>query len=80
MEEKKVKKLVIKKETIANLSKGEMAHQKGGDSWWGASCVGSALLLGACSCATGCDDCLILTNGLNCQAMTPYYSWQICAP
>ena len=30
MEPKKIKKLVLKQETIANLSENEMAHEKGG--------------------------------------------------
>ena len=39
MEKKKIKKLVIKSETIANLSDGEMNQQKGGVNTCDFVCV-----------------------------------------
>ena len=63
MEPKKIKKLTLNKETIANLTNAEMAHQKGGSWFFGcdtaldAGCLWSMIMMGGCSAATGCPDC-----------------------
>ena len=68
MEPKKVKKLTLSKETIANLTNVEMSHQKGGswffcDSGLQLDCIWSAVAMGGCSAATGCEACLPTHNG-----------------
>ena len=63
MEPKKIKKLTLNKETIANLTNLEMGHHKGGsiffcDTGLQWDCVWSLVVMGACSAGTGCVDCL----------------------
>ena len=43
MEQKKVKKLVLKHETISSLSEGSMNNLKGGESWERPACMASIL-------------------------------------
>ena len=76
MEPKKIKKLTLQKEIIANLTNDEMAHQKGG-SWFfcdesglNLDCIWSAVAMGACSAATGCDSCLQTHCGSICNAIS----------
>jgi len=80
MEPKKIKKLTLHKETIANLSDTEMKRQKGGwdnMSIFALTCVQSALLMGNCSCVTGCADCL-LDSYAECWDKKSLLSWCEC--
>ncbi|GHU89113.1 hypothetical protein FACS1894155_05360 [Bacteroidia bacterium] len=49
------KKLTLKKETITNLSESEQSFIRGGGDTWNLACLGSAIMMGACSAVGGCD-------------------------
>lgn len=48
------KKLTLKKETITNLSESEQSFIRGGGDTWNLACLGSAIMMGACSAVGGC--------------------------
>jgi len=69
MEPKKIKKLMLKKETISNLSNDEMTHQKGGFTGLKYLCPIDTQF--------ACPPASYQTCDFFCN-MSPYDSWDMC--
>jgi hypothetical protein len=83
MEQKKIKKLALKKETISNLSKFEQGGIIGGydpgeaiyeKTWYELTCLKSLVLVGNCPEVSG-DTCIVHCDSTVDYEKTCYADW-----